>query len=265
LYRLFIAVERAIYTRQELPLVAISRKMEQDLTRCFNRRNRVSLVYHGVDMDRLNRSHCETLREEARRRLEIPEHVFAILLVGNDWLKKGVPCLIDAVASLQNAALRILLCGEDESAPCRELIQRHGLQKRVMILPLVSDVERYYAAADMYVGPSLEDSFAIPPLEAMACGLPVIVSRQAGVSELVTHGLDGFILEDPRDSRHLAELICRVYSDQSLRHDLGARAAETARLYTWERNAREMKKILEKCLREKQSDVLDRRAALPQT
>src|SRR5215469_6670280 len=68
LYLLFIAIERAIYTRQELPLVAISRKMEQDLTRCFNRRNRVSLVYHGVDLDRLNPSRCQTLREEVRRR-----------------------------------------------------------------------------------------------------------------------------------------------------------------------------------------------------
>jgi len=215
-------------------------------------------------MDRLNRSRCETLREAARRSLQVPEHVFTILLVGNDWLKKGVPCLIDAVASLPNADLRILLCGKDESAPCRELIQRHGLQKRVMILPLVRDVERYYAAADLYVGPSIEDSFAIPPLEAMACGLPVIVSRQAGVSELVTHDVDGFVLEDPRDSRQLAYFIDLICIDENLRRRLGAHAAETARRYTWQRNAQEIKEVFDQRLREKRRSIPDSRSALAQ-
>jgi len=123
------------------------------------------------------------------------------------------------------------------------------------ILPIVPQVESYYAAADMYAGPSLEDSFAIPPLEAMACGLPVIVSRQAGVSELVTHGVDGFVLEDPTDSRQLAEFIQRIYASTDLRRELGVRAEATARHYTWQRNAEEMGKVIEGCLREKGRNV----------
>jgi glycosyltransferase involved in cell wall biosynthesis len=103
----------------------------------------------------------------------------------------------------------------------------------------------------MYAGPSLEDSFAIPPLEAMACGLPAIVSRQAGVSELVTHGVDGFVLEDPTDSRQLAELIQRIYKSADLQRQMGLSAEATARQYTWQRNAEEMGKIFEECLREK--------------
>ena len=49
-------------------------------------------------------------------------------------------------------------------------------------------------AADAYVGPSLEDAFALPPAEAMACGLPVIVSNQAGACEIITDGVDGIVL-----------------------------------------------------------------------
>jgi UDP-glucose:(heptosyl)LPS alpha-1,3-glucosyltransferase len=191
------------------------------------------------------------LRQEVRQELRIPETALAILLVGNDWQKKGLPCLIEAVARLRNQDLRILVRGTDQPSLCRDLIKQHGLESRVIILPLVPDIERHYAAADMYVGPSLEDSFAIPPLEAMACGLPAIVSRQAGASEIVTHGVDGFVLEDPRDSEQLAHLIRRISVDAELRAVIGVHAAETARHYTWQRNAQEMKWIFDQCLREK--------------
>ena len=56
-------------------------------------------------------------------------------------------------------------------------------------VPPRNDIEFYYAAADAYVGPSLEDTFAQPPAEAMACGLPVIVSSANGTSEIVTDGV----------------------------------------------------------------------------
>jgi len=261
-YRFFIAIEQRVYTRDEMPLVVISRKMEQDLARCFNRRSRVSLVYHGVDLERLNPLRRHVLRGMARQGLKIPEKTFVVLLIGNDWRKKGLRCLIDAVTSLPNADLTMLVCGEDQSSLWRDLIHQRGLENRAMLLPLVRDIEQYYAAADVYVGPSLEDSFAIPPLEAMACGLPVIVSRQAGVSELVTHGVDGFVLDDPRDSRELAYLIHQIRLDEDLRHRVGTRAAETARHYTWQRNAQEMKKIFEQRLREKRQNSLDQRSAL---
>jgi len=263
-YRFFIALEQRVYTRDELPLAVISRKMEQDLVRCFNRSSRVSLMYYGVDLEHLNPPRRHLLRGTTRQRLKIPENTFAVLLVGNDWAKKGLPCLIEAVGSLPDANLKILICGEDKSFPCRDLIQQRRLENRVMILPLVREIEQYYAAADIYVGPSLEDSFALPPLEAMACGLPVIVSRQAGVSELVTHGVDGFVLDDPRDSRQLAHLIHQICVDEDLRQRLGSSATETARHYTWERNAQEMKKIFEERLREKRQNILDRRSALAQ-
>jgi glycosyltransferase involved in cell wall biosynthesis len=253
-YGLFIKLERKLYTRGELPLVVISRKMASDLARCFNRRENISLVYHGVDLDRLNPTRRRALRREVRENLQIPETAFALLLIGNDWRKKGLPCLAEAVARLPGEDLRILLRGTDQSSFWWDFIRGHGLEDRTILLPSVPDVERHYAAADMYVGPSLEDSFAIPPLEAMACGLPVAVSGQAGASEIITHGLDGFILNDPRNSQELANLIHRMVTDSELRDLIGSRAAETARKYTWQRNAEEMKRIFEEQLTEKRQN-----------
>jgi UDP-glucose:(heptosyl)LPS alpha-1,3-glucosyltransferase len=254
-YHLFMALERGLYARDKTLLAVSSHKMEQDLERCFCRKGRMALVYNGVDLDQMNPARRQSLREKARSDLRLSESAFAILLIGNDWKNKGLRCLIEAVGSLSIPHLCILVAGHDKSFSYPDILRRSGLENRMTILPIVSQVESYYAAADMYAGPSLEDSFGMPPLEAMASGLPVIVSRQAGVSELVTHGVDGFVLEDPTDSRQLAELIRRIYENANLRRELGARAEVTARQYAWQRNADEMKKVFEECLREKGRNV----------
>jgi len=250
-YRLFVALEQRVYARKSLSLTVISSKMEADLERCFNRRERLSRVYHGVDLEHLHPARRQSLRDDARQKVHLPANAFALLLIGNDWSKKGVPCLIEAVCRLANSNLWILLRGQDGSSSCRELLRKRGLDKRTIMLPSIPEIEFHYAAADAYVGPSLEDSFAIPPLEAMACGLPVIVSRQAGAAELVTHGVDGLILEDPRDSRELAALIRQLSENAKLCQCLGSRAADTAQRFTWQSNADQMKAVFDECLREK--------------
>ncbi len=76
-----------------------------------------------------------------------------------------------------------------------------ALSKHVTFLPPSPDVLKFYAAADAYVGPSLEDAYGLPVLEAMACGLPVLASSHAGVSEIIDDGINGIILRDPRNTR----------------------------------------------------------------
>ena len=106
---------------------------------------------------------------------------------------------------------------------------------------LRKDVEFYYAAADVYTGPSLEDTFALPPEEAMACGLPTIVSSTNGTCEIITDGVDGFILADPADSSELASRIRQLYYFiGSSWLALGRGRATTALQFTWERNAHDL-------------------------
>ncbi|MHB8753362.1 MAG: glycosyltransferase family 4 protein [Candidatus Acidiferrales bacterium] len=176
---------------------------------------------------------------------------FVLLIVGNDWMKKGLFCLLRAAVLLQRSNLRIAVAGKDELSPFRSLLEQQGLASAVQFFPVRPDPELYYAAADMYVGPSLEDAFALPPLEAMACGVPAIVSRQAGVSEVITHGVDGYILENAEDYKTLAELILGLCEDAPLRQRVGEKAAETARQYTWDRSAREFGELLWQALKKK--------------
>jgi glycosyltransferase involved in cell wall biosynthesis len=78
----------------------------------------------------------------------------------------------------------------------------------------------------------------------MACGLPVITSVNNGGSQIITEGVDGFVVSDPRDSIALSTLLRRLYQDPELCARIGANAARTAQGYTWERNARDTWDVL---------------------
>jgi glycosyltransferase involved in cell wall biosynthesis len=248
-YRLIETLEGRIYPRKDLSLAAVSRKVGADLGHYYGRTEGISVIYNGLDPERFSPLRRAELRCPARQAFGLVETDFALLLIGNDWKNKGLLCFLRAAGATGNQRLKVLVAGRDNPAPFKADIERLGLSSRVSFLPPRSDVEFFYAAADAYVGPSLEDAFAQPPAEAMACGLPVIVSRQMGVAEIITHGHDGFILDDPVDSAGLAKRIGQLASDPALCRRLGEAAAETARGLTWEQNARQMRELFERSCR----------------
>jgi glycosyltransferase involved in cell wall biosynthesis len=247
-YRLLMSLERRIYGDPDQQLVVVSNKVAEDLRRFYSRSDSMPLVYHGLDLERFSPQRRMELRPASRQELGLPADAFALLLIGNDFRKKGLRYLLQAAAQLNLERLHLLVVGEDDAAPYQGLIHDAGLKQRVRFLPIRLDVEFYYAAADLYVGPSLEDAFSLPLAEAMACGVPAIVSRRAGVSEIISHGADGFVVEDPTDVSALAEFIRRLMDPADLREAMGGAAARTARRYTWEQNVAEMKALILKTI-----------------
>ena len=111
------------------------------------------------------------------------------------------------------------------------------------------------------MGPSLEDTFAQPPAEAMACGLPVITTATNGTAEIVTDSVDGLILQDPGDVAGLAERIRWLYEHSEQRESIAAQAAVTAAGYTWDRNGVEMRAIFAGAIERKKKQSHDVPAA----
>jgi glycosyltransferase involved in cell wall biosynthesis len=251
LYRIFIALEHIIYSQQKQILTAISYKTRQDLIELFNRTPDLPVIYHGLDLYKFNPHSRMSLRSEVRQTLRLPEHAVALLLIGNDWKNKGLPVLLKAMNLLHRSDLWLLVVGSDQQALYQALIDQYALRERVLFLPPRPDVESYYAAADIYVAPSLEDAFALPPAEAMACGVPVIVSSRAGVSEIVTHGADGLVLRDPTSADELAELIHQLCEDSSLLKCISKQSIQTAQNYTWKSNAVKMHMLFQETIRRK--------------
>jgi glycosyltransferase involved in cell wall biosynthesis len=94
------------------------------------------------------------------------------------------------------------------------------------------------------VGPSLEDAYGLPILEAMACGLAVIASSRAGASEIISSGKDGMILREAQDPQELANMLRTLYANPELCRQLGQEACMTAQRQTWNRNAAETRGFL---------------------
>jgi glycosyltransferase involved in cell wall biosynthesis len=250
-YRLIIALENYIYTDQDTALVLYAKKTAKDLQRFYGRQDRLPILYLGLDHEVFNPGRCAALRDTARQQLGLARDRFTLLLVGNDLRKKGISVLLEAMAQLREFPLDLLLVGREDSAPFRRMVQGRALEDHVHFLPPRKDVEFYYAAADAYTGPSLEDTFALPPAEAMACGLPVIVSAENGTVEIITDELDGMILKDATDAKSLAAMIRRLFEDAEFRTRLGRKASETARQYSWERNGKDLAQVFEGVLRQK--------------
>jgi len=108
-----------------------------------------------------------------------------------------------------------------------------------------SDLIGLYNLADVFVFPSLYEGFGFPPLEAMACGTPVVASNAASLPEVVG---DAGLLVDPRDPEVMAEAIHRVLQDRDLAEELRRRGLERAQQFTWERAARETLAVYEMML-----------------
>jgi UDP-glucose:(heptosyl)LPS alpha-1,3-glucosyltransferase len=244
-YSLIVALESIIYPHKARLLTAISHKTASDTRRFYAPDAYIPVIYYGLDPQQFDVDVRARLRPEARQELGLHDTTFALLLVGNDWKKKGLETLLAAVGQLGLDHVQVLVVGRDVPDPYYHLIAHYGLQQRVRFLPLRPDVEWYYAAADAYIGPSLEDAFALPPAEAMRCGVATVVSSQAGVSELVRDGIDAFVLRDPTSSAELVPLLRALVTDDALRQQLETNGRAAVQSLTWERNAAKLDMLLQ--------------------
>jgi glycosyltransferase involved in cell wall biosynthesis len=249
-YRFIRFLERRIYANPAVTLAAVSRRTARQLEEFFARPE-VPVVWNGVDTAVFHPAARRLRRLPARQHWGFREDETVFLLIGNDWKNKGLPALLQAASLCSDLPLRLLVVGEEDPARFAAAVASCNLQQLVSFSSPVADVVDLYAAADAYAGPSLEDSFNLPALEAMACGLPVIASARAGASEIIADGKDGLILRNPEDSLELAEYLRRLASDKNLCARLGEAAAATAREHTWDRNAAETWEFLRKAAERK--------------
>ena len=251
-YAMLCKLEQRIYGDPRVTLAAVSKHTAEQLKRYFGRDD-VAVIPNGVDVQHFSRSAIAPLRESARTQRHCSPEQTVLLLIGNDWRNKGLGTLLAAMANCKELPLRLLVVGQDEQTPFRAQAAAAGVLERVDFCPPVADVRPLYAAADILTAPSLEDSFNLPVLEAMACGLPVIVSPKAGVSEWLAQGADAMLLKDPENASELADTIRAVTGSSQLRKTLAENAVATARKFSWEEHTAELRQLMEKAATKKKA------------
>jgi UDP-glucose:(heptosyl)LPS alpha-1,3-glucosyltransferase len=242
-YSFVTFLERRIYARPNVSIAAVSWRTAALLKGLVGRED-VRVIPYGVDAEQFSPARRLTLRKDARARYNFLESDFVMLLIGNDWRNKGLSTVLTAMAACPEIPLRLLVAGQDAAASfffnaAKDL----GLSEQCRWETASADAIHLYAVADAYVSPTREDAFALPTLESMACGLPIITTSQNGGSQIITENVDGFVLSDPNDTgalaRHLHEL-----QEPALRSRVGANAAKTAQNYTWDRHAAAVYELL---------------------
>ena len=238
-YATVAALERIVYRNRKTKLAAVSHRTADLLDLCFGRKN-VPVIFNGIDTIQFSVPARLARRQGARFRRKISDDECILLLIGNDWRVKGLPAVLESIAAAPELSLRLIVAGSDIPANFQGIVEHLNVGNRVLWESTRPDVIDFYAASDVYVSPSREDSFGLPVAEAMACGLPVITSKFAGVSELIQNARDGFVLPDPKDSAALTAILRSLNTDPALRTRIGDSAATVAQLCTWDRNASEI-------------------------
>jgi len=200
--------------------------------------DRIRVIYNSVDRQRYNISTKEQYQKDVRNRYGIGEQDTLIFFAGNGFQLKGLPVLLEALASLDNPRIRLIVAGGDPVAPYRRWTERNGLGNATIFLGYQKDLAPFYGAADLFVLPTQYDPFANVCLEAMACGTPVITTQMNGASEIIESGYDGYVL----DSRNPQELDARIvdFLNLSDKTSFMNRAAEKAATFSMDAHMRQL-------------------------
>ncbi len=192
------------------------------------------IVYPGVDVDRFSPDADPTF---------VRSDEISVLFVGRLVEEKGVYDLVDALSGLQDD-VHLYLIGRGDVRSLRECAERAGVADSLSVVGTVphEQLPGYYAACDVFCLPSYYETFGLVNIEAMACGAPVLTTDISAISEYVTHGETGYLI-DPGDVTSLQSALEDLISSPELRDDIGRAARETSLQYSWKSSADRLTKI----------------------
>lgn len=221
-------------------LIAISEATRRDLVSLLGiPAERIAVTPLGVD--RHLHPANETEVAGLCRRLQLAEGY--LLYVGGIDRRKNIPFLLEVTRALaaQRPETELVLAGgyrDDPDFPDLVAhIQRLGLERAVRLVGYVPEEElaALYSGATAFLYPSLYEGFGLPPLEAMACGTPVVAADRTALPEVLGHAA---VLADPEDVSEFTEAVLGILNHPERRRELRAEGIRHARRFTWEATAR---------------------------
>ena len=230
--------DERVLMKAPVRVIAVSRLVRDELIEYYDLpAANISIVPNGIA------PHPEADAGESRIRVRTQAGVrggdFLLLFIGNEFDRKGLETVLEAMSSMGDRRLRLLVVGDDDSRPYESRAGELGVRGCVGFAGRTAHPEMYYAAADAFVLPTYYEPFGMVIIEAMAAGLPVITSARAGAVEGLVSGKHGLYLEDTLSPDELGRHIRSVMTDGELSAGLSRAGREAARRFSWERIAKE--------------------------
>lgn len=201
--------------------------------------NLVEVIHPGIDASPYANADRERFRREVRGRFGIDPEEILILCVSMNFAVKGLDFLIRGLGRFRGKnpgkRFRLLVIGRGDEGNYARLAREAGVADAVLFAGVVSreSLPGFYLAADLFAMLSRFDTFGMVVLEAMAAGLPVLISGAVGAGDVVREGENGFVVEDPSDPEAVAERIETALNGDALER-MRREALKTAGQNTWE-------------------------------
>jgi len=230
---LYLALERQL-SRWSHTIINVSRSQHlEGLDLRLFRPEQGVVIVNGVDIEDMERALLEApIRRES---LGLTADDVVIGCISRFDPIKRIELLVEALRRLRGRFPRlalVLVGGGGEQQRIRRLVFESGLSERVIFTGFLENPARIQPVLDLYVASSRKEGLPLSILEAMAAGLPVVASRIPGYDEVLTDGVEGFLVP-PRDPVAVAEAAATLLDDRDLARKMGAAGRERSRRYEW--------------------------------
>jgi len=244
-------IENAPYRKNDYyRIVAISDMVKQDVMHWYGiPEDRIVVIYNGVDTERFHPRNRK-YREDIRKKHGIGDEL-VVLFVSNNFRMKGLGYLIKALAEIKKVdptPYKCLVLGRDRKASYIRLARRFGLSKEVIFAGSTDEPEKYYGAADLLIHPTFYDACSLTVLEALASGLPVITTASNGASGILSHGEDGWVINEMEKGDQLKRAI-QYFLDDKVRELASYRGRDKAESYCKKLNFDRMIEIFKEAVK----------------
>jgi UDP-glucose:(heptosyl)LPS alpha-1,3-glucosyltransferase len=238
-----LRLEQSLFSGGNTRRVIAGSQMVKDeiVNLCGYPADKIDIVHNGVPVKKFRFG--PELREKSREELNLKPDQIALLFAGSGWERKGLLFAIEAAALCKDRKIRLLVAGRGNARLYKTKRLRFWREEPVQFLGEVADMLCIYAAADIFILPTIYDPFSNACLEALACGLPVITTRSNGFSEIIQNGVHGSIVDHAGDLLPLRDAI-RFWSDSSRRAAARSTNSQLAARFDISKNINETLAIL---------------------
>lgn len=183
-----LRLEKALFAQRDAArVIANSRMVKEEIMRFYDYpSDQIDLVRNGLPLEQFRAA--ADLRASSRIAMNLAPDDLAVLFVGSGWERKGLRYAIEAVEASRVPSIRLLVAGRGNQSRYRS--------PTINFLGVVQELPTLYAAADIFLLPTIYDPFSNACLEALASGLPVITTRANGFSEIMQDGTHGSVIDD---------------------------------------------------------------------
>lgn len=223
-------------------LIAVSASLQSMLSRqCRQYLPQVDLIEPGVSVPAMDQGELAN-----RLALGLPAEILLGLFIANDYKKKGFIKLLESLHQLPDMHL-VAISNQNSIKEMAALATKAGLADRIHFRLQTKKLSNYYRTANLFLHPTLEDSYGMVVLEAMAHGLPVVVSgpKHCGIAADLSQAHHALILDDPTQAHQITRAALAIVNDQKLREHLIDTGLKFVASRSWALKATELSRIYE--------------------